>query len=511
MKILRYSGTSLITGIFLSIFLLYIPAPDEISADLREEGPADSPPSGLLAGAARADITPPVGIPIQNWGAQTHVESGGIHYRLVAGALVLSDGEREFCFVDIDGIVAGSFVSAMRKQIEAKTGIPCKHIHVGVAHTHAGPALKRTHKNKPEHVDAVARWYEGVIDKAVGAAWTAQQRLEPAHIGGGKGSCAINVNRRYRAKGDQPEGVGMNPEGFADRDVIVARIDNAEGKPLAVIVNYQCHGTVLAWENTFVSPDYPGFVRKAVEDAIPGTVCLFFNGGAGNQGPVEGFTGDLRVPERLGKILGFKAVSIALGIETVRREPVFEGYTESTAFLIRQPWRVKGPKSGKMVFAEKMLTFPRRRVQEFRTLAEQAADAEKRIEEVRKTGDSWRISQAKSRHKRLADRLVRWKGWQAAGPLTMKVRAFRVGEIAFFSMPGEPFAEIGAAIKKNSPFPFTMFCGYTQAEGTAGWSYMPVAEEYDKKGYEVYNTPFGRESADIVIGEAGAMLTEVCR
>ncbi len=497
--------------VVLTIILLVAAGHIFARADIREQGPADSSPSGLFAGVARADITPPVGIPIQNWGAQTHIESVGIHYPLVVNALVLSDGKETFCMVDYDGIVTGSSAGEMRRRIEARTGIPYEHIRVAVSHTHAGPALKSTHQNTPEHVEAVRRWHENVVEKAAGAAWEAQQRLEPVHIGGSKGECRININRRFRAHDNQPEGVGMNPDGFVDHDVIVARIDNATGNPIAVIVNYQCHGTVLAWENTHVSPDYPGFVRKAVEESIPGVICLFFNGGAGDQGPIEGFTGDLRVPERLGRILGFKAASIALGIETVRREPVFEGFTESTAFLVRQPWRVMGPKSGKLAFTEKMITLPRRRVEDLRILEQQVIDAEKGMQEARASGDAWKISQAKSRHKRLSDRLIQWKSWQTAGPLTMKIQALRIGEIALFAMPGEPFSQIGAAIKKNSPFPFTMFCGYSHADGTVGWKYMPVAEEYDKKGYEVYNSPFGRESAGIVIEEAGRLLNEVCK
>ena len=47
----------------------------------------------LLAGAARADITPPIGIAHANWGAQTHERAAGIDLPLTVTALALGDGE----------------------------------------------------------------------------------------------------------------------------------------------------------------------------------------------------------------------------------------------------------------------------------------------------------------------------------------------------------------------------------------------------------------------------------
>ena len=297
--------------------------PSFIFGDVREQDPSDSPPSGLMAGVARVDITPPVGIATENWGAQTFIESKGIHYPLVANVLVLSDGVLNVCLVEYDAINAPR-AQEMRQKISQRTGIPFDNILVTVSHTHAGPALR---SQEPRHVEVYTRWEDGMLDKIAGAAWTAQQQLQPVHIGGGKGSSAINVNRRQRATEDLPEAVGMNFDAFVDHEVIVARVDDAVGNPVAVLVNFPCHGTVLAWENKMVSPDYIGFVRKAVEDNLPGALCFFLQGAAGNQSAIEKFTGDLRVPERLGKILGLEAATVALEIETIDRRLIFEGYT----------------------------------------------------------------------------------------------------------------------------------------------------------------------------------------
>ena len=62
-------------------------------ADTVEQGPKDAKPSGLLAGVARADITPPVGIAQMNWGSQSHIESVGVD---PAGMVATAPGHCNF-------------------------------------------------------------------------------------------------------------------------------------------------------------------------------------------------------------------------------------------------------------------------------------------------------------------------------------------------------------------------------------------------------------------------------
>ena len=66
---------------------------------------------------------------------------------------------------------------------------------------------------------------------------------------------------------------------------MVLRVDAEDGKPLAILVNYACHAVVLGPENLQYSADYPGEMRRVVESAYPGAVCLFIQGGAGNINP----------------------------------------------------------------------------------------------------------------------------------------------------------------------------------------------------------------------------------
>ncbi|MBI3281745.1 MAG: neutral/alkaline non-lysosomal ceramidase N-terminal domain-containing protein [Acidobacteria bacterium] len=493
-------------GAPLPLVCLALAAP--LAADVIEQGVKDARPSGLLAGVARADISPPVGIPHLNWGSQTHVEAQGIDPAgMYATALVLSDGKQKLAMVDVDALNPRGWEPAIARAAEL-TGIAAAHIRLAATHTHSGPAFQR--EKGPVGVDPakyermMAAYRTVLLDKIAGVIAEANSKLRPAHAWGAKGAGTINVNRRVRASGDAPPAVGTNPEGFVDRELVVIRIDDAAGRPLAVLVNFQCHGTVLTYENKLISPDWIGSMRGTVERALPGALALYFQGAAGNQGPVEGGTGDLAVAHRLGSILGHEAAALALQVETVRREPRFEGFVESTAFAARQPWRVIGPRDATLKFASKLLDLPPRTYtpEEVRLMEQQVADAERRVQQAHSSGDPWRKHQAEARRRRFADLLAKWRN-PSTTPVALEVTALRIGVMAIVAMPGEPFAEIGAAVKKTSPFALTMFCGYSTGQGG---DYMPVESEYRHGGYEVERTPYGAGAAGKLIKETVALL-----
>ena len=480
--------------------------------DVVEQGPKDSAPSGLMAGVARADITPPVGIAQLNWGSQTHIASvGNDPVGMVATALVLANGDQKFAMVDIDTIQVRFFHAAIERAAQ-QTGIPARHIRLGATHTHAGPNLSAA--KGPAGVDLtpqlemIRRYREQVVDKIVGAIVEAHGNLRPAHIYGGRGTGTININRRVRARGDDPPAVGRNPDGFIDRELVVFRIDGTDGGPIAVLANFQCHGTVLAYENKYSSPDWPGMMRKVVEQAFPGALCLFFQGAAGNQGPIEGFTGDLSVAHRLGSILGHQVAALAHGIETVRREPTFEGFVESTAYQAKQHWRVKGPRGATLRFASKLIDLPRRGYtqEEINAMDARVAGARRQVEAAGRSGDPWKKHQAEARLRRFGDLLKKWKAPVDPSPIQVEVQVLRIGEVAIVAMPGEPFGEIGAAVKKASPFAFTMFAAYSSG---AGGDYIPIEAQYAFGGYEVERSPYGRGAAGKLIRETIALYDDV--
>jgi len=482
-----------------------------VSADIEEQGPPSAAPSGLLAGLARADITPPVGIPHMNWGSATHIAAEGVDpVGMKATALVLSDGKQKFVMVDIDALSTAGYEPAIA-QAAQRTGIPAAHIRLGASHTHAGANISAVRgplgADLTEPRKMMERYRAEVIDKLAGAIVEANSKLRPVHLYAGRGTGSINVNRRFRAQGGFQPAVGRNAEGFVDRDLLVIRIDDADGKPYAVVVNYQCHGTVLAYENRKVSPDWIGMTRRTVEQAFPGALCLYFQGAAGNQGPMEGFTGDLRVAHRLGATLGHQAAAVTLGVETVRREPSFEGYVESTALQARQPWRVQGPRDSTLRFVSRVIEVPRRTysAQEIASMEARVVDAKAKLEAAGPS-DAWQRHMAGARLRRLSNLLEVYKRPPDPSPVKVEVQLLRIGSVAILSMPGEPFGEIGAALRKASPFDFTLFCAYSSG---AGGGYMPTRAEFAYGGYEIEQTEYGEAAAETLISEASKLFAEV--
>src|SRR3954466_13346292 len=97
------------------------------------------PQSHCLAGVARADITPPVGIYHRMWGAATHDRSTGVHRPLTATVLAMRAiaGDGGVLAVSLDHcILADAAVRSIRESVGGATSFDAADVHVGLTHTH---------------------------------------------------------------------------------------------------------------------------------------------------------------------------------------------------------------------------------------------------------------------------------------------------------------------------------------------------------------------------------------
>ena len=233
----------------------------------------------LWAGVGRADITPAPGTPQGGWGAQTHQRGLGADMPFHASALVVSDGHDLAVMADVDAIgFDAEWTNKIISAIVELCGIPRDHIRFSCSHTHSGPNTFRL-ATISEGLEMVLTYLNSLPERIAGAVWQAKKSLRRVRFAVGSGTCDINVNRRCRT----PEGVrvsGRNSEGNVDRTVRVVRFDDLGEEPIAVIVHYACHPTIMAWQNQWFTPDYPGAMRRVVEQEIGG-MCLFLQGSCG--------------------------------------------------------------------------------------------------------------------------------------------------------------------------------------------------------------------------------------
>jgi hypothetical protein len=457
----------------------------------------------LSAGTGRSDITPTPGTPQGGWGAQTHQRGLGSDLPLYATALVLRDASQTVAIIDVDSI--GFDPEWTRRILDATaslTGLPLENIRFSCTHTHSGPNTFRI-PMITEGRDMILAYLNGLPLQIGGAVWQAMQNLQPVRVGAAVGSCDFNMNRRQLL----PDGrivVGRNPEGPVDRTVRVVRLDGLDEQPVATIVHYACHPTTVGWDAKVNTPDYPGMAKRIVEEQLGGT-CLFLQGATGNIGPRMGFTGDLAIYRRFGKLLGLEASKLALGIGTLPREPKLVGLQESGTTIALFEDVPTEPPPAKLGVQSRFLPLPLKTFPPPEDAEPEAAALREKLATLRREGTEVEIRAATAMATQAGMRADRARQYHGRTHIDWQLQCIRIGPVALVCIPGEPFIEIGQEIAARSPFPHTLFSGYSNG----GFSYLPVREAYPAGGYEVETSPFAPGAAEIVVEESLRMLHEL--
>ena len=356
-----------------------------------------------------------------------------------------------------------------------------------------------------EGLGQVLGYLEALPARIAGAAWRAQQNLTPVRCAANSGDCDINVNRRFVT----PTGemvVGRNREGVVDRTVRVVRFDDLNEQPIATILHYACHPTVMAWQNRLFTPDYPGIARKTVEEQVGG-LCVFLQGAAGNVGPRRGFMADTRIYRRLGTLLGLEASRIALSIETLPRREHFCGILQSGAPIALYDDQAFEPASPRLHVVNRSVSMPLKLFPSPASLAREAEDRTRYLTEKRKSGSDDEVRAATARATQAGWLAQVSQMYAGKSAVEWELQCIRIGSIALLSTKGEPFIETGQRIVAGSPFPFTLFSGYSNG----GFGYIPTREAFEEGGYETENTPLAPGAAELVAEEGIKLLKEVER
>lgn len=439
----------------------------------------------LKVGAAAVKITPPVGIGMAGY----YFERGaqGTNDDLYAKAMVLEQGGVRAALVGLDLIsVPRGVVEEARERIEKATGIPAGHVMISATHAHTGPILagRGSRDDGLGGSGELSVQYTSTLPSLIAeAVKAAAGKREPAQALAGLGREEnLSYNRRFFMKdGSVSWNPGklrptvVRPAGPIDPDVGVVLFQSPNGrspaKAIATYVNFAMHPDTVGGQH--FSADYPGVLAKLL-GAYKGEemVTVFANGCCGNINHVD--------VNWAGAQKGYGEAS---RIATVLAAEVFQTYK-----------KVQVLKAAELRVRSRKVILPLPKVTPEEIEAARATLKQYTMKDNRGFMDKVQA------HKVLDVAAREGKGHE------VEVQVIALGdELAWVSMPGEIFVELGLAIKQASPFRYTLIAEL--ANGSVG--YIPDKKAYAEGNYEPISARVAEGSGEMLVETALMLLNQL--
>lgn len=431
-------------------------------------------------GRAAVVITPEPGTPMA--GYYSIRLATGTHDDLQAKAIVLANNGRKAAMVACDLVaIAPHVVEEARKLASASTGIPPENIIVSATHSHTGPIITGRGARDANYggaLPAVKRYMESLPKKIAESIIKANSELAPARAAVGIGKePSVAFNRRFHMKDGS---VGWNPgklnpnilrvAGPVDPDVAVALFETPSGKPLATYVNYALHLDTVG--GTEWSADYP-YTLARILGAAKGSdmMTMFTIGAAGNINHID--VSHNRPQKGHGE---------AERIGTVLAGEVLKTYTRLTP-------------------VDEAPLITRKETIKLDVAPVTPGDIDRAKTIAAKVGTS--------ESPRFIDTVFAFKALDAAArqkqPYETDIQVIALGkQVAWVSLPGEVFVELGQAIKQASPFPVTIVVELAHGPTT----YIPNRAAFPQGNYEVVSSRCDIGSGERLVETAVKLLKE---
>ena len=432
-------------------------------------------------GVACGDITPPVGIYARNWGAAKHDAANSIHRPLTVTALTLAplDGGRPLVLVDTD---LGWWKSPetfrnFQKWLLGSVEVERANLIFALSHTHSAPPLMDADDSLGGG-DVHRKWMESLLETT---AATIRRSLDSQFVGliewhGGR--CDLAANRDLPDPNPEKHRIvcGYNPAGDADDALLIGRISDAAGRLRATAVNYACHPTTLAWDNTAISPDYVGAMRETVQQATDAP-AIFLLGACGELAPRFQYVGDAGVADQHGKQLGSAALAALFGMAPPGEQLRFGEVVESGAPLA--VWKHQRSELSRALRSiQRSVELP---------LKDWPSAAELESQRRQCTDRTFEERLRRKRNVRLAV--------GDGSTFELSISIWRIGDAVLVGSCCEAYSVLQRELRRR--FPDTAIVCMNLINGSIG--YLPPAELYDSDAYAVWQTPFDRGSLERVL------------
>ncbi|NKB71970.1 MAG: hypothetical protein GKR89_33250 [Candidatus Latescibacteria bacterium] len=445
-----------------------------------------APTSLLRLGYARADITPPVGIYHRMWGAARHDAATGVHRPLQADIVVLESlqsGQRtvrlQLDFVGLDNEQTQRLVHCL----VAATGVAEEQVLVTHSHSHAAGVFGANRRNLPGG-DLIEPYLDELADKVEVLAAQAVADMAPATITYAQTRCKMAAHRDYWDGERGLYATGYNPDQDGEDQVLVARVCGEDGTIRLVLVNYACHPTTLAWDNTLISPDYVGALRQVVE-SDSGAPCCFYQAPCGELGPREGFVGDTEVADRNGRQVGHAALSALYGMGPPQMDFAYLGPVVSGATIGTWGWQEQddGRRGQTTAFGGGSFRVPLDMIP-LQTSEQLQADLERLSAEQAQADARGAVVEARDLGAR-AERCRRWlgrlPGLPASGPFPVGFSVHQFGDAVWITCSAEPYSWLASQLRRCFPQLTLMI---SPLAGDTQIAYLLPRESYGKGLYQ---------------------------
>ncbi len=432
----------------------------------------------LRAGFSRLEITPPLGVTLEGYYHERRAE--GILDPLLATAVAFRDDNQTAVAISVDLIGISQEICDTCRQVAARrNNLPVQAILIACTHTHQGPVVSGGLYNQdPVYNDVLFRRISDAVALAL-------VDLQPASVSIGRNSLKnVSFIRRFLMRdGTIRTNPGMrnpqidHPVGCPDEEVQVVRINRGDA-PEILIVNFQVHPDVVG--GSFISADYPKFVRDTLENALGRVHCVYFNGAQGDTNHIN-----VNAPEwdgnngyehakHMGRAIAGAVLQIYGKTEAVTGEQV--GFRQLNIDVPSNRAPAHNIKQAEQVIL----------------LHEEGRDGElpeSGMGAVTLIAEAYRMKQLEN------------------GPdfFTLCMPAIRFGDVVITGAPGEPFTEIGRAVKAISPFAMTIYC--CCANGCE--AYFPTRDAFAEGGYEARSSKFKSGIGEAIIQGGGKVMEDL--
>lgn len=426
----------------------------------------------LMAGFAVEKITPPLGVTMAGYAARKGGATG-VHDDLYAHVMFLKQGSQSAVVISLDlEEVPDDLVKAIREHVSADTSIPVEAILVAATHTHSGPLVG---SRLGENADPAV--VEGIRKATTIAAVKAAGDLETVRIKVGSASVRdVAKNRRSLEPSPDPE---VNFIGF-----------HVDTQLIGCVVNFPLHATVLGAENRLYTADYPGYLRRTIQERHPGCCTLFLNGAAGNLN--IGYSADASA---LGERFDFRTFENAAEVGKKLGTAVVTGL--DAADWVDEPI---------IEVRHNQVPLPLKSLPSIAELDGSIAQLTRKMNELCVAGASptevSEVEIATVYLKCLKDSMLR-RGIEGQQELAMPLQAVRIGPAILLAIPGELFVELGLAVRRSRRDMHVFIVGYANG----AWGYLPNRDAFDQGGYEVQTSIFDENMGEALVRGASELVS----